>query len=176
LFGLFSVHRVWLLFGALDSHFTWSHFPEQVTQLLWKSKSTDNYKNKVRGFEPLSCIYDIIITVQNGQLAKVEENTSLSFINENPQYAIVEKENWNNQESSFGCNYEKFTIPQVFTNVNGILKDTNPLTERPEIVFDSEVGYVTYYGVNYHGYGLFTFVLVTDCCSWYEFSAYEPLH
>jgi hypothetical protein len=138
-------------------------------QQSWNSKWSEDYKITVRGAEPLICFYDAIITVQKGQLVKVE---SRELFNENSEYKMVEKEKWNTYN---GCDYTKFTIPQVLTFVSDELAQKNPLTQRPEIAFDSENGYVTHYEVNYHGYGLFTIRVISDCCSWYEFSDYEPL-
>lgn len=118
------------------------------------------------------CFYDAIITVQNGELVKVE---SKNLFDEKSEYKIVVKEEWNEWDTFFGCNYTNFTVPQILADVSDSLKNTNPKTQKPEITFDSTKGYVTHFEIKYHGYGLFTFVAISDCCSWYEFSEYEPL-
>ena len=143
-----------------------------AAQQLWNSTGAKIYKIKVRGFEPLVCLYDAMITVQNGEIVKVE---SKDPFDENSEYKIVEQDEWSKANPSYGCNYTKFTIPRVLADVSDALKSTNPLTQKPEISFDSENGYVTHYQINYHGYGLFTKVVISDCCSWYEFRNYESL-
>lgn len=138
-------------------------------QQLWDSNGSESYKIKVRGAEPMLCLYAAVITVQRGQIVTVESREALV---ETSEYQVVPKEKWNNP---FGCDYTQFTISQVFAAVHGALENTDPLTQRPEITFDTENGYVTHYQINYYREGLLTAVQISDCCSWYEFSDYEPL-
>ena len=146
----------------------------EKAQQLWNAKGAVSYKINVRGAEPLTCLYDAIITVQDGEIAKVE--ASKDPFNEKSEYKIVEKENWNKRNVPvWGCNYTQFTIPQILAYVGDELKNTDPITQKPKITFDSDYGYVTHYEIKYHGYGLFTMVAISDCCSWYEFSGYEPI-
>jgi hypothetical protein len=133
----------------------------------WEANGSENYKLKIRGGVPVACLYDAILTVREGQLVGVQVKEE--FFKDNSSYKALEKEKWD------FCDYEGLGVSDMLKRTEEALDKSNPFRQNPEISFDPEFGYVKYYQINYHGNGLFTRVRISDCCSWYEFSDYEPM-
>jgi hypothetical protein len=135
---------------------------------LWQTKGLESYTIKVRGQVPAGCIYDAILTVQNGQLVSVQARKSF---NEKVKFATVKKEQW----SRGLCNYSQIGIPQAFSQVNEFLDNLQPFYQRLRIKFDPTYGFITYYQFGYNSVGLLTTFSLRNCCVWYEFSDFQPI-
>ncbi len=135
---------------------------------LWEAKGLKSYTIRVRGQVPAGCIYDAILTVQNGELVNVQARKSF---NEKAKFATVKKQQWGNAR----CNYTQIGIPQAFSQANEFLENIQPFYQRLRIKFDPTYGFITHYQFGYHSIGVLTTFSRHKCCPWYEFSDFQPI-
>ncbi len=134
----------------------------------WRAHGIEDYDIQVKGFVPLSCMMDAVLSVRKNELVAVRAR-QIPW-DETAPWEPVPSENW---DLPF-CSYRQLTVTGMFEKVGRGLVTADLSVDALEVQFDPAYGFVTSYDYR-SGYrqGLFNPVL-TECCVWYAFSQFQP--
>jgi len=162
LYDLYTVHIG--VFNIARAH---RELAEAV--MRWESRGIHDYRISVQGFVPLNCLIDGELTVRDDQLDSVlmRENPLI----EESQLVPVDRSRW----ESPGCPYEELTILRMFDRVRSDLSDPRNLGMDLIVRFDGRMGFITEYRQDRSNLVGGPGGMVSECCTWFEFSAFSEL-
>jgi hypothetical protein len=130
----------------------------------WKTQGVSDYQINVKGYVPLVCLIDGVLTVHDGHLTQVllRENTRIP---EAPLHPTA-PDQWDRP----GCSYQDLSVGAMFERVDAILQEIGPFCAPLAIKFDETMGYITEYRFGRSSRGSMLEPRVSDCCTWIEFS------
>ena len=136
-------------------------------RVTWESAGITNYTFEIIGDARSICQPSARIEVENDIVVNVE------LLNTNSQ--VLPPDQWADPDwghEVFLCNYNHFTMPQIFELVEQTLQNFPSSILQAD--FDSEYGYVTSfeYGI-YVGYGLAR-PQISHCCNVFRIQKFQP--
>jgi hypothetical protein len=147
---------------------------EQLPQarVTWESMGITDYTFEIIGDARSICQPSARIKVQNDVVVKVE---MMDLTSVNPTPKILPTDQWADPDwgsEVFLCNYNHFTIPQIFELVEQTLKNFPSSILQAD--FDTEYGFIASfeYGI-YIGYGLAR-PQISDCCNTFRIQNFQP--
>ena len=137
----------------------------------WDALEITDYTFEIIGDARSISLPSARIEVQNDAVVKVE---MLDFTSENQTPQVLSPDQWADPDwgnEVFLCNYNHFTIPQIFDLLEQTLQNFPSSILQAE--FDPEYGFVTNfkYGI-YTGYGLLRPQL-SDCCNVFRIQNFQ---
>ena len=135
----------------------------------WEKLKITDYTFEIIGDARSICKPSARIEVENDVVVKVE------LLNTNSQ--VLPPDQWADPDwghEVFLCNYNHFTMPQIFELVEQTLQNFPSSILQAD--FDSEYGYVTSfeYGI-FVGYGLAR-PQISHCCNVFRIQNFQPYH
>lgn len=128
----------------------------------WESQGVTHYKFDIQGYVPLACIFGGNIEVKDGVV-----------IHTSPRSDGQLTPNLTELEDSPLCNYQTYTMPFFFEELERWLRET-PYSVS-EISFDTKYGFITsfHFGSS-SGHGLLN-PTISDCCGGYLIENFQVL-
>ena len=133
----------------------------------WQAQGIEDYDIQVKGFVPLSCMIEAVLTVRSNELAAVMKR-KIPWDETSPWEPAPSKD-W---DAPF-CSYRQLAVSAMFERVRQNLAAADLSMDALEVKFDPTYGFVASYD-HRTGYRQgFLNPAVSECCVWYTFSNFR---
>jgi hypothetical protein len=140
-----------------------------VATSRWHAHGIEDYGIQVKGFVPLSCMIEAVLSVRGNELVAVMKR-QVPWDETSP-WEPVASQNW---DSPF-CSYRQLAVPTMFEKVGQDLAAADLSVDALEVKFDPTYGFVASYDYR-AGYrqGLLNSA-ISERCVWYTFSNFRAI-